>query len=175
MTSASILTKEARDEAIVRLRQVGMTVAEIAAATGVSKSTVSNVTAGTAISNTGNKTPGRQRAPGAGRPRKPKAAPSPKAPERYTFASRVIRKDIHRALRAKGLSVRQIAATTSTPLRTVERDIADPPDGGPVEHGDPPDGGPDEPGAIEPEAEEQEEEPGLDSRPSHAAGGTPWR
>jgi hypothetical protein len=40
-----------------------------------------------------------------------------------TFGSRVVRRDIHKALAAKGLSVRQIAASTGASKDTVNRDL----------------------------------------------------
>jgi len=40
-----------------------------------------------------------------------------------TFGSKVIRRDVHKALQAKGMSIRQIAATTGTPTTTVHADL----------------------------------------------------
>ena len=74
------LTKPARNEAIRKLREMGMTVEEVAKVTGASKTTVSKNSKG--VSQTGNITDkrGRSGKSKGGRPRKTESAPKPATP-----------------------------------------------------------------------------------------------
>lgn len=73
-----------------------------------------------------------------------------------SFSNVPVRREVHKALRAKGMSVRQIAATTGATKSTVNRDLQPEPtvpDGTPASTPTVPDGTPQPPEDDAPEAE----------------------